>query len=137
MTQLREHLLKARSSHLAARYPGDLSMDVAQRPPSTRSLMWQIAAGIAAVAALIVLVVWLGSGRVEVAPIAENDQSLAQAAPQYALMSFDALAVPQPPADVSLGDIEPPSMTFSAPDFPSLSQIENEMNFTSTTKEST
>jgi len=136
MTELRKQLLIARSNHLAARYPGDLALDVVQRAPSTRSLMWQIAGGIAAVAALVVLVVWLGSGRVEIAPIANNDQQ-PQPPPQYALMSFDALAVPQPPADVSIGDIEPPAMTFSAPDFPSLSQIENEMNSTSTTKEST
>ena len=137
MTELRRQLDQERAQYAARRYPGDLAADlVASAGPTTRSLLWQVAAGTAAVAALVVLIIWLGQAHVDVPIVTNDDQNAAfEAAPLVLIDSFPALTMPEEPEQLSYS-VEAPSLSFSMPSFPSfLTSLSGSDSSAATTKE--
>ena len=155
MSELRRHLELGRAKHLEARYVGDLASELltgatASRRSHRRAL-WQSLAGIAAAAALVAMVVWIGSRPVRIPQVAVNtptDQlqneatepgDTAEDVEQFAFGGLSMVPMPGLPADDSDSSDElVPPMSFGMPSFPSLSDMLSEgQESDATTKETT
>jgi hypothetical protein len=116
MARLREQLQAAKKSHLAARYPGDLAADVLAPQMSITRQLFIGAAVAAGIAAIILMIIWLGRQTPAPQQIAEEPQP--QAAEQVVSLPF---TIERPTDSETEIQLAPPAAGSFAPSFSSSS----------------